>query len=111
VTALQRRIDAHVAARGCESDAGGATLVNGRSPDIVVTCDDRELYRPLESVQEYLIFDSQTRFARLYRRNDTHPERLSMLPDRIAGDVDLQSIGLTVSLDAPYADARIPIRS
>ncbi len=45
------------------------------------------------------------------RGEETHPERLSMFPDRIAGDVDRQSIGLTVSLDALYGDARIPIRS
>jgi Uma2 family endonuclease len=148
VTALQRRIDPHVAARGCESDASGATLENGRSPDIAVTCDERdlletedfvaerviryprlvvevlspstrdtdlgtkvELYRAIESVQEYLILDSQTRFARLYRRNEVHPEQLSMLPDRIAGEIDLQSIDLTISLDQLYADARIPVPS
>ena len=145
VTALQRRIDAHVSSRGCESDASGATLANGRSPDIVVTCDERdlretddyvnerviwfprlivevlspstrdvdlgskvELYRAIDSLQEYLILDSQTHFARLYRRNETHPEQLSMLPDRIAGDVFLQSIDLSISLDEVYTDARIP---
>jgi Uma2 family endonuclease len=144
VTALQRRIDAHVAPKGCASDASGATLENGRSPDIVVTCDDRdlsetedfvndrviryprlivevlspstrdtdlvskvELYRAIDSVVEYLILDSQTRFARLYRRNDLYPDQLSMLPDRIAGTIELQSIDLSVSLDDLYADARI----
>jgi Uma2 family endonuclease len=148
VTALQRRIDAHVLARGCESDASGATLENGRSPDIVVTCDDRdvretddfvneriiryplmvvevlspsardsdlgskvELYRAIESVREYFILDSQTRFARLYRRDETHPDQLSMLPDRIGGEIELRSIGLTISLDRLYADARIPVPS
>ena len=40
VTALQGRIYARVAGLGCESDASGATLANGRSPDIVVTCDE-----------------------------------------------------------------------
>jgi Uma2 family endonuclease len=147
VTALQRRIDARVASLGCESDASGATLANGRSPDIVVTCDERDLretddyvnervisfpklvvevlspstrdtdlgtkvdlYRAIESLQEYLILDSQTRFARLYRRDETHPDQLSMLPDRISGDVELRSIGLTISLEALYADARIPLQ-
>ena len=148
VTALQRRIDAHVSSQGCESDASGAMLANGRSPDIVVTCDERDLretddyvnerviwfprlivevlspstrdvdlgakvesYRAIDSVQEYLILDSQTRFARLYRRNEMHPEQLSMLPDRIAGGIDLESIDLWVSLDALYLDARIPTPS
>jgi hypothetical protein len=31
-----------------------------------------------------------------------------MLPDRIAGDIELRSIGLIVSLEELYADARIP---
>ncbi len=147
VTALQRRIDARVASLGCESDASGATLANGRSPDIVVTCDERDLretddyvnervisfpklvvevlspsardtdlgikvdlYRAIDSLQEYLILDSQARFARLFRRDETHPDQLSMLPDRNSGDVELRSIGLTISLEALYADARIPLQ-
>ncbi|MGP6156690.1 MAG: Uma2 family endonuclease [Vulcanimicrobiaceae bacterium] len=146
VTALQRRIDTHVSARGCESDASGATLANGRSPDIVVTCDERDLretddfvnerviwfprlivevlspstqdtdmglkvdlYRAIPSVDEYLLLDSQRRWARLYRRNESDPETFVMLPDRIAGKIVLTSINLSFSLEEIYGDARIPV--
>ena len=45
VNALHSRIYAHVTPRGCDSYASDILIaagINGRSPDIVVTCDERD---------------------------------------------------------------------
>ncbi|HJL14877.1 MAG TPA: Uma2 family endonuclease [Sandaracinaceae bacterium LLY-WYZ-13_1] len=57
-------------------------------------------YRRMPSVAEVLLVDSRERRAELYRRLENGPW---LIHDVLDGDLELASVGVTLSLDAIYA--------
>jgi len=119
------------------SDMMVVTGSSGRYPDVTVTCEERDLqdlagstirhprlivevlsestvatdrgakldeYRTLESLEEYVLVDSRRRWVATFRR--VGDDWIASLP-ATTGDVRLASIGLTISLDELYAEARL----
>jgi Uma2 family endonuclease len=78
------------------------------SPSTATTdlVDKPEEYERLETVDEYLILDSQRCWARLYRR-DPATQKFGQQDYRSGDEVQLRSLGIIIDLDALYAAARI----
>jgi len=63
------------------------------------------LYRRLESLQEYVLVGSETKSVDLFRRNQLG--EWMFIPYGESDDVDLKSVGLTISVNLIYEDVLI----
>lgn len=60
------------------------------------------LYRRLESLQEYVLVGSETKFVDLFRRSQTG--EWTFIPYVEGDDIELTSVGLTISINLIYED-------
>jgi len=103
-----------------------------RYPDVMVTCDQRDAldrlvkrhpkliievlssgtaavdanekldeYQTIPELEEYVLIDSRKASVRIYRRNGV---KLETGPPIISGEIELQSLGLSVALSDIYED-------
>lgn len=61
-------------------------------------------YRSIPTLQEYLLIDSEEIRAEVFRKNEQGFWYLASEAQNISGSIELASIGLTLTMQAAYAD-------